>query len=114
MPDVRPLPIFGAISDADLANIRQAKLEINPPYLLKIVEAFPDSPGRVLALRQRPPYNCEHDLVAKDEGYERLRLALYWVLHPEFDHPGAHLVTDPLYAVFGPNLKEIHDGPHFE
>jgi hypothetical protein len=114
MPNVRPLPIYGPVSDADRELLRRAKTEIKPPFFLSIVEAYPDSPGRILALRQAPAHNCDYALVTNPDDYPQLRLALYWVLHPEFDFDGAHLATDPLRAVFGPNVKEIYEKPHFE
>ncbi|MET4703091.1 hypothetical protein [Frigoribacterium sp. UYMn621] len=114
MPETRPLPIYGEVTATDRAQLIRAKAEINPPYLLTVVEAYPDSPGRVLALRSPLPHNAEYYLVTNPEDYAQLRLALYWALHPEFDSPAAHLATDPLYAVFGPNVKEIYEKPHFE
>jgi hypothetical protein len=114
MPDVRPFPVHGSIRDVDREFLHRAKAEINPPYLLTVVEAFPGSPGRVIALREPPPFLCDFALVGETDSYEGFRLALYWALHPEFDHPAASLVIDQLRAIFGPTVKEIHDGPHFE
>jgi hypothetical protein len=114
MPDVRPLPIYGTVEDADRECLRLAKAEINPPYFLTLVEAFPGSPGRILAFRETPPFICDYALVTNPDHYESVRGALYWVLHPEYDDPRSSLVLDQLQAIFGPDVKEMHEGPHFE
>jgi hypothetical protein len=69
------------------------------------VDAVPGSPGRVLALRQRPNFICEHAFIeAPDE--KNIQAALEWVILGGEDGRGTS-VTMMLREIFGEGVKEI-------
>lgn len=89
----------------DLELIKKAKANIKTDIRIQPVDAVPGSPGRVLALRERPNFICEHAFVeAPDE--KRIQAALEWILSGNDDSRGT-TVTMMLKEVFGEGVKQI-------
>ena len=112
--ELRPLPIYGPILEGDMDALRAAKASLGLSYLITPVAGLYHSPGRILALREWPPFLCDYAPCADPQNAAGLRAALAWVLSPSLYDPRAITILDTLQAVFGPELKEIHDGPSFE
>lgn len=107
--DIRPLAVYPfPVSDYDRACIRTAKLSLDLPFLVTIVEAVPGSPTRVLALRERPPFLVDHALVKDPNSAPMMMPAMRWALDPEnFDLRATYLI-EQLNVVF-PGIHEISD-----
>ncbi|MFF2388941.1 hypothetical protein [Agromyces sp. NPDC058104] len=84
-----PLPIAGEVRPEDVEAIRAAKISLAPPFNVTIVEAVPGEPGRVLALRERPGFVCDHALVPDPSRADVMRDALWWVLDERREDPRA-------------------------
>ena len=103
---MRPLPIYPHKPvGGDLTLLKQAKAEIDTDILVQPVDAVPGSPGRVLALREKPTWICDHAYVANPTK-ESIKAALEWVLELREDPRGATVIKT-LKEIFGPETKEI-------
>lgn len=74
-------------------------------FLVTPVKAVPGSPGRILAIGEKPPFVCDYALVAKPT-VESIKNALEWVLG-DHDDPRARTVVQVLEEIFGNGVKEI-------
>lgn len=105
-----PLPVFPhPPTPAQTQAIRAAKAALDLPFTVQIVPAVPGSPVRVLAF-EAPDFLCDYALVTNPANLE---VALKWVLSDDVDER-ATLIIDQLRAIFGPDVREVFDGPHFE
>ena len=89
----------------DLELIKKAKANIKTDIRIQPVDAVPGSPGRVLALRERPNFICEHAFVETPDE-KRIQAALEWILSGDDDARGT-TVTMMLKEVFGEGVKQI-------
>ena len=103
---ITPLPVYpNKPAGGDLELIRQAKANIQTDLLIQPVKAVPGSPGRILALRQRPNFICDYAFV-QNVTLESVTAALEYCLELN-DDPRATTVVMMLKEVFGEGLKEI-------
>lgn len=106
MTNIIPLPVYPhKPTGADLEAIRKAKAMIDTDVLIKPVKALPRSPGRVLALREKPNFACDFALIS-DTRPQILKPALEWVLGLNEEYEG-HSVITMLREIFGESVKEI-------
>ena len=89
----------------DLALLKQAKEELDLPFLIKPVKAVPGSPGRIIALREHPNFVCEHAYIPNPNPKSVLE-ALKWALSENYD-PRAVTVVQMLSEIFKGEVKEI-------
>jgi hypothetical protein len=104
--ELKPLPIYpskpqGAILEA----LKQAKVNLDLSYLISPEKAVPGSPGRVLAIGEKPNFLCEYAYVA-NPTVESLQSALSWVLGLTEDPRGV-TVARMLSELWGGEVKEI-------
>lgn len=105
---ITPLPVYPRKpSGADLELIKQAKANIQTGLLIQPVDAVPGSPGRILALRQRPNFICDHAFV-QNVTLESVTAALEYCLGLN-DDPRGVSATIMLKEIFGEGVKEIED-----
>lgn len=101
-----PLAIWPSVpTGGALAALKQAKQQIPDAPLVSPVRAVPGSPGRVLAIGERPPFLCDYALVAEATP-ERIKPALEWVLGLREDERGM-TVLKKLKQIFGPETTEV-------
>lgn len=106
MTSIVPLPVYPSKpTGADLEAIRVAKSMLDTDILVKPVKALPRSPGRVLALREKPNFVCDFAFIS-DNRPQFLRPALAWVLGLNEEYEG-HSVITMLQEIFGESVKEI-------
>lgn len=84
-----------------------AKSMLDTDILVKPVKALPRSPGRVLALREKPDFVCEFALIS-DTRPEQLKPALEWVLGLNTEYDGHGMIT-MLQEIFGESVQEIEN-----
>jgi hypothetical protein len=101
-----PLPVYpNKPTGGDLELIKQGKASIQTDLLIQPVKAVPGSPGRILALRERPNFICDYAFV-QNVTLESVTAALEYCLGLN-DDPRATNVVMMLKEVFGEELKEI-------
>lgn len=87
MAEIRPLPIWPrTVTEAQLAMVKRAKLEVSPPFDVLPSPAVPGSPGRILAFGEVPPFLSESVLIAPEnvDRYESVLAAMrFWLTAPE-------------------------------
>jgi hypothetical protein len=106
LSNVIPLPVYPHKPvGADLELIKKAKANIKTDIRIQPVDAVPGSPGRVLALRERPNFICEHAFIeTPDEN--NIQAALEWVILGGEDKRGTS-VTMMLKEILGDGVKQI-------
>lgn len=85
--------------------IKEAKGQINITTLVKPVKALPKSPGRVLAIGEKPDWICEYAYV-KEPSTQSFKEALEWILGIREDPRGVTVIRT-LREIFGPGVREI-------
>lgn len=106
MSDVIPIAIWpNKPVGKDLEMLKEAKASIKTDIKMIPVDAVPGSPGRILALRESPPFLCDHALV-RNPSIESLTAALSYCLGLN-DDPRATTVLKVLKEVFGEGTREI-------
>lgn len=104
--ELRPLPTYPRKPTGDdLALLKQAKAMMDTDILIQPSDAVPGSPGRILALRETPPWLCDHALV-KNPTTESLKAALEWIIYETEDQRGT-TIEKTLTEIFGGPVKEI-------
>lgn len=87
MAEVVPLPLWPhSLSQEQLALIKRAKLEVGPSFDVLPSPAVPESPGRILAFGEVPPFLCESVLIAPENvlRYKSILAAMrFWLSAPE-------------------------------
>ena len=103
---IRPLPIYPSVPTGDgLAAIKKAKAAIKSDLLVKPVRAIPGSPGRILAIREKPNFVCSYALV-ENPTEENLKPALEWILGLNENYKGYGAIV-MLREIFGLEVTEI-------
>lgn len=106
MTNVRPLPVYPDKPTGELLEmIKQAKSEIHADLLVQPVRAVLGSPGRILAIGQKPDWMCEYAYVEQPNP-KSLKEALEWVLEIKEDPRGVTLIK-MMTEIFGPGVKEL-------
>ena len=90
---------------ADLELFKSAKGELSLDYLLKPVRGLYGSPFRIIALRERPDFICDHAFVEKPT-VQSIREAMRWALGEEEDSR-ATTVVNMLEGIFGKTVTEL-------
>lgn len=102
----RILPVYPSVpTGADLELFKSAKGELSLDYLLKPVRGLSGSPFRIIALRERPDFICDHAFVEKPT-VESIREAMRWALGEEEDSR-ATTVVNMLEGIFGKPVTEL-------
>jgi hypothetical protein len=104
--ELKPLPIYpqkpqGAILEA----LKQAKVNLDLNYLISPEKAVPGSPGRVLAIGEKPNFLCDYAYV-KEPTVDSLQQALAWCLELKEDARGV-TIGRMLSELWGGEVKEI-------
>lgn len=101
-----PLPIFPyPVSKEDMDAIKAAKAAMGVDFKVLPRPAVPGSPGRVLALREKPHWFTPYAPVGHPERAESMIAALEWVLLNTDDPRG---VTDLQWlSELMPGVREI-------
>lgn len=111
-----PLAIFGIIASGDMERIRAAKAALALSFVVQPVPAVPGGPVRVLALRERPNFLCDHALVADPMNPDAMLAALRWVLDDSFVDPRAttrdEMMLPWLRSVLGEGVRELEPETH--
>ena len=108
MTNVVPLPVYPEKpTGADLEAIRAAKSMLDTDILIRPSKAVLRSPGRILALREKPDFVCEFALIS-DITPENIKPALAWILGLNEDYEASGMIT-MLREIFGESVEEVHD-----
>lgn len=103
---IKPLPVYpSAPTGDDLTLLREAKAKLDTDVLIQPVEAVPGSPGRVIALRQKPNFICDYAFIPEPKP-DSMLAALDWALSDKFDSR-ATTVVQQLQDIFGKGVEEI-------
>jgi len=106
LAEIKPLPIYPSTpTGADLAMFKEAKESLSLPFLIKPVRAVPGSPGRIIALRERPNFICDHAFIPEPNPKSILE-ALKWATGENHD-PRAVSVAQMLSEIFKSEVTEI-------
>ena len=106
MSDVMPIAVWPNKPVLhDMEMLKKAKANIKTDIKMIPVDAVPGSPGRILALRESPPFLCDHALV-RNPTVESLTAALSYCLGLN-DDPRATTVLKVLKEAFGEETREI-------
>lgn len=106
MTKTRILPVYPSVPTGDdLKLFISAKGELSLDYLLQPVRAVNGSPFRIIALRKRPDFICDHAFVEKPT-VESVREAMKWALGEEEDLR-ATTVVNMLEGIFGKPVTEL-------
>jgi len=101
----RILPIYPSTpTGADLELFRSAKGKMSLDYLIQPVRAVYGSPFRIIALRKRPDFICDHAFV-KEPSEKSIQAALEWALSEKEDSR-ATTVINMLEEIFGEGVRE--------
>lgn len=106
MTSITPLPIYPPKPTGDdLALLKEAKSKVRSDILIKPVRAVPGSPGRILALREKPTWICDYAFIP-EPNVESLKNALEWVLELKEDSRGITVIKT-LKEIFGEQTREL-------
>jgi len=106
--EIKPLPVYPQKPQAAILDmLKQAKQQLNLPYKISPEKAVPGSPGRVLAIQEKPNFICDYAYIA-NPNVESLTAALQWVLGLKEDVRGVTM-GKMLSEYFGEGVKEIAD-----
>jgi len=101
-----PLPIYpNKPVGAELEMIKQAKAMISTDILVQPVRAVHGSPGRVIALRERPHWICDYAYIP-NPNVNSLKEAIEWALEIKEDPRGV-TVLRTLKEIFGEATREL-------
>lgn len=93
-------------TDATLSAVKAAKVSLGTSTLVKLVQAVPGSPGRVLAIGSPPPFACEWLGVKDTTDLQKLAHVVAWVIHEATDDRSRDEL-DFLKGIFGNETREI-------
>jgi hypothetical protein len=106
MTNVLPLPIYPSKPTGDdLAMLKEAKAKVGTDILIQPVRAVRGSPGRVIALRERPDWICDYAYIP-NPNQQSMKEALEWALGLREDSR-AITVVRTLREIFGDGIKEL-------
>lgn len=96
------------VTPDDLALLKAAKAELDLDVLVKPVEARIGCEGRILALREDPPWITweGHALVRDPSNPVSMKAALEWAATKKHD-PRAATMLGQLRSILGGEVKEI-------
>ena len=106
MTNIVPLPIYPSKPTGDdLAILKAAKELVVTETLIKPVRAVPGSPGRVIALREKPGWLCDYAYIPNPNP-DSMKAALEWALGLTEDARGITVIRT-LREIFGPGVREL-------
>lgn len=106
MTNIVPLPIYPSKpTESDLAILKAAKGMVATTVLIKPVRAVPGSPGRIIALRERPEWLCDYAYIP-DPNPHSMKAALEWALGLTEDPRGITVIRT-LKEIFGTGVREV-------
>ena len=106
MTNVLPLPIYPSMPTGDdLAMLKEAKAKLDTDIMSQPVRAVRGSPGRVIALRERPDWICDYAYIP-NPNQQLMKEALEWALGLTEDSR-AFTVIRTLREIFGDGTKEL-------
>jgi len=106
MTNVLPLPIYPSMPTGDdLAMLKEAKAKLDTDIMIQPVRAVRGSPGRVIALRERPDWICDYAYIS-NPNQQLMKEALEWALGLTEDSR-AFTVVRMLKEIFGDGTKEL-------
>lgn len=107
MTDITPLPVFPRKPQGDVLELlKQAKAKLSTTLLISPENAVPGSPGRVLAIGEKPTFMCDYAYVASPT-VESLTQALSWCLGLVEDARGV-TIGRMLSEIMGGEVRELH------
>lgn len=105
--DLRPLPIYPwPLNEVDYGAVRLAKARLGVEWKVLPRPAIAGSPGRILALREPPPFLCDYALVNDPQNGNSMLAALEVALGLK-DDERMNTVLDTLKSIFGEGVREI-------
>ena len=106
MSSIIPLPVYPNKPDGELLEmIKQAKGMINTNILMQPVRAVHGSPGRILAIGDKPDWVCEYAYV-KTANVKSIKEAIEWILGITEDPRGVTLIK-VMREIFGPGVRDV-------
>jgi hypothetical protein len=106
MTNILPLPIYPVKPiGVELEMFKQAKAMVNTDILVQPVRAVHGSPGRVIALRERPHWICDYAYIP-NPNVDSLKEAIEWALNLKEDSRGITVIRT-LREIFGEGTTEI-------
>jgi hypothetical protein len=111
MPEVLPLPIYPyKPTGQQLTVFKSAKEKVNTTTLVQLVKAVPGSPGRIIAMGEKPTWLCEYAYIPNPKidsaTIDSLEAAINWALGIKEDARGVTVIRT-LREIFGPGVKEV-------
>ena len=101
-----PLPMYPGLPKSEVMGmIKEAKAQIQTDALVKPVRAVIGSPGRILAIGEKPDWICEYAYV-KEPSTQSFKEALEWILGIKEDPRGVTIIRT-LREIFGPDVREL-------
>ena len=102
-----PLPIYPGLPSSEVMGmIKEAKAQVGTNTLVKPVRAVKGSPGRILAIGEKPDWICEYAYI-KEPSTQSFKEALEWILGIREDPRGVTIIRT-LREIFGPDVQELH------
>ena len=86
--------------------IKEAKALVDTSTLVTPVRAVIGSPGRILAIGEKPDWICEYAYI-KEPSTQSFKEALEWILGIREDPRGVTIIRT-LREIFGPDVQELH------
>lgn len=106
MTNIIPLPVYPSKPEGELLEmIKQAKAMINVNTLIKPARALPGSPGRILAVGEKPEWICEYAYV-KEPNVKSIKEAMEWILGITEDPRGTTIIK-VMKEIFGPGVRDV-------
>jgi len=106
MTEVLPLPMYPCKPTGDdLRLLKEAKDQVVTTALVKPVKAVPGSPGRIIALREKPTWICEYAYIPTPNA-QSMKAALEWALGIKEDARGVTVIRT-LREIFGQGVREV-------
>jgi hypothetical protein len=85
--------------------LKEAKVYISADILIQPVRAVRGSPGRIIALREKPNWICDYAYIP-EPNVESLKNALEWALELKEDSRGITVIRT-LKEIFGEQTREL-------
>jgi hypothetical protein len=106
MTNVLPLPVYPTKPEGELLEmLKQAKAAINIKTLIQPAKAVQGSPGRILAIGEKPDWICEYAYI-EEPNVKSLKEAMEWILGITEDPRGVTLIK-VMREIFGPGVKDV-------
>lgn len=106
MTDIKPLAVYPRKPSGDvLEALKTAKANLHTSVKISPENAVPGSPGRILAIGEKPNFLCDYAFVA-NPTVDSLQQALSWCLGLTEDARGITIVRT-LREIFGEGVTEV-------